>query len=173
VTWCRWASVYRHVYVVPLKHRLRGPRSMQPRNAWRRRQYFRSKRREKFTQQHSVRFQKAWVLNLESTSCLFPTFIYALCQRLVAYIAGIVYSSPTETISIKIGSVLNQLGKFSCIVGAPQTRNLTARLNKVRGKCSVTECEEGGALREWRQDFHSQHLKRRVELQFLSLPPKS
>jgi hypothetical protein len=78
----------------------------------------------------------------------FQYLFMPYAQPLVAYIAGILYPTPTETLSIKIASVSNQLRKFSCIVRAPQTRNLTARLNKVRGKCSVTECEDYGALRE-------------------------
>jgi hypothetical protein len=75
-TQCRWARVYRRLKVVPLKHRLRGPRSTQPLNPWRRRQYFPSKRCEKVTQKHSVTFQKTRVLNPQSTSYFFPPNIY-------------------------------------------------------------------------------------------------
>ena len=96
VTQCRWASVYRHLNVVLLKHRLIGPRSTQPLNLWRWRQYFPSKRREKVTQQHRVTFQMTRVLNLQSTSFCFQYLFMPSAQRLVAYIARIVYPSVSQ-----------------------------------------------------------------------------
>jgi hypothetical protein len=69
-------------------------------------------------------------------------------QRPVTYFAGIVYPTPSGPLSIKICSVLNLLWKFSSIFKGAQTRNLTARLNIVLDKYSVTGCENCGAIRE-------------------------